>query len=78
MKVYIICEHPEGMGGSSLDPGDAILGVFFDRKRAEDFMRGMASYISSYEGQNTFYADGKTQDASGTVYFQIVEKEALV
>lgn len=72
--VFIIFEHPDAFGGSPPDLTDTVLGLFFDKRRAEDFVCGMISYISSHEGRELFLVDGKAQDKDGTVWFQIVER----
>jgi hypothetical protein len=77
MKVYIIMEHPDSMGSTPHKLADIVHAVFFDQRRAEDFIRGMASYINSYEGRELLLNNGKATDKSDTIHFQIIEKDAL-
>lgn len=73
-KVYIVLEHPEGMGGIANDLADTIHGVFFDQRRAEDFVQGMIRYINTYEDRGLFFEAGRAIDAEGTAHIQIIER----
>lgn len=77
MKVYIVMEHSDGIGGTANDMADIILGVFFDQRRAEDFVRGIISYICAYDGQRLFFEDGKAQDEHHAIHFQVIEQDAI-
>ncbi len=77
MKVYIVMEHPDGMGGTASDPAETVLGVFFDQRRAEDFVRGIAGYVGTYEAHRLFFEAGRAYDENHTIHFQIVEKDAI-
>ena len=59
MKIHIVMEHADGMGATPNNMDDIILGVFFDQRRAEDFVRGIISYVSSYENRRLFLDEGK-------------------
>jgi len=72
--VFIIFEHHDAFGGSPADLSDVVLGLFFDKRGAEDFVCGMMSYISSHEDRELFLVNGKVQDENGVVWFQIVER----
>lgn len=77
MKVYIILEHPDGMGGTAKNVDDVVHGVFLTREATERHMRGMISYINSYEAQKLFFVDGEIKDKRDTVYFQVVERDII-
>lgn len=76
MKVYIVLEHPDGFGGTAKDMADIVHGVFFDQRGATDFVRGMLSYIGTYEDRRLFFEAGRAKDENDVIYFQVVEKEA--
>ncbi len=77
MKVYIVLEHPNGIGGTAQDLHDIVHAVFLDQERAEDFVRGMVGYVNGYESHRLFFAKGKAKEKNGTIHFQIVEKDTL-
>lgn len=77
MKVYIIMEHTDGTGSTPKEMVDLILGVFFDQRRAEDFIRGIVSYVSTYEDRKLFFDNGKAFDEEHTIHFELVEKNGI-
>lgn len=77
MKVYIILEHPDGMGGAAKNMDDVVHGVFLTRKATEKHMRGMLSYINSYEAQKLLFVGGEIKDEKDTVYFQVVKRDII-
>lgn len=77
MKIYMVLEHSDGMGGTASDLQDIVHAAFFDQRRAEDFVQGMIGYIYSYEGRRLLLAEGKAIDENNTVYFQIVDKDIV-
>lgn len=77
MKVYIILEHPDGIGGTANDLHDIVHAVFLDQGRAEDFVRGIIGYVNGYESHRLFLSAGSAKEKSGTIHFQIIEKDAM-
>lgn len=75
MKLYVVVEHCDQWGGVPLDMGSIIRDIFADRRRAEDYVRGMVGYMGSYEGQTLLLEDGKAHDGHGTTYFEIIQRE---
>lgn len=74
MKVYIVLEDADGIGGTAKDMADIVHGVFFDQRRATDFVEGMIRYMNIYENQKLLFVDGKAIDENDTIYFQVVRK----
>jgi len=77
MKVYIVMEHPDGVGSTASDLHDTVHAVFFDQRRAEDFVRGIIGYVGAYESHRLFFEAGRAYDENHTTHFQIVEKDTL-
>ena len=77
MMVYIVMENSDTFGATARDAGEIVHGVFFDRRRAEDFVRGMVGYVSSYEEQKLSFVAGNAITEDDAILFQIVEKEAI-
>ncbi len=77
MKVFIIFEHSDGMGGTAKDMNDIVHGVFLTREATERHMKGMLSYINSYESQTLFLVDGEIRDEKDTIYYQVVERDII-
>lgn len=77
MKVHIVLEHSDGFGGTARDMADIVHGVFFDQRRATDFVEGMIRYMSSYENQKLFFVDGKAIDENNAIHFQVVSKDIV-
>lgn len=75
MKIFIILEHLDGMGGTAKDMNDIVHGVFLTREATEKHMKGMLSYINNYENQELFFVDGEIRNEKDTIYFQIVERD---
>ena len=77
MRVYIVLEHPDGGGGTASDMADVVHGVFLERRWAEEFVRGMVSYIRPYEGERLIFEDGKIKNEGYAIHFQVVEKVVI-
>lgn len=77
MKVYIILEHPDGVGGTAKNMNNIVHGVFLTRDATERHMKGMLSYINSFESQKLFLVDGEIRDEKDTIYFQVVERDII-
>lgn len=75
MKVYIVVEHCDQWGGVPQDMGGIIRDVFVDRRRAEDYVRGIVSYMGSHERQTLLFEGGKAHDGHGTTYYEIIQRE---
>lgn len=77
IKVYLVMEHPDFIGGTTEDAGRVIHAAFFARERAEDFVRGIISYVHSYEPRRLLLRDGKAKDEDHATQFEIVEVHIL-
>lgn len=75
--IYLVVEHPDFIGGAAKDAGRSIHAAFFARERAEDFVRGMISYMNSYDGQKALLVDGKAENEGHATLFEVVEVAIL-
>lgn len=78
MKVYLVLEHPDGMGGTPKDLSALVHALFLTRERAEDFVQGMIRYMDSYDDKKLLLEAGKAYDGDGTTYFEVIEGEVWV
>lgn len=76
MEVFIVLENTEAFGGSPKEVGSIIKGIFFDQRRAEDFVRGMLSYMNSYDNENAVFEKGRVQK-DDIIYFEIIRGISL-
>ena len=75
MKVYLLLEHCDAWGGVPHDMSDIVLGVFFERKNAEECLWQHARYIYSAERAELILEGNVAVDANKNMYYQIMEKE---
>lgn len=75
MTVYIVLENPAAQAEPPEEMDSLVLGVFADKKNADDCLRHHAACVLLRSNVKLFFEDGIAFDESGFTFFEIVARD---
>jgi hypothetical protein len=72
MKIWILCEHPEGWSVPN-KMTDIIKGAFLMRDEAVRCLQGYINIFNMTEGLSLFLSSNSATDEDGNKFYEIVE-----